>query len=372
MAYALGMVRIIPKAIKATESIFRLKPRSKPGTSPGVLVADPTAPPPVVTIVAYDETDVDTVEHASHEQIAAARDDERKIWINVVGLGDTDLLTHIGTLFDIHPLVLEDIVNVTQRPKTEEYPDMLYVVTRMLAKPAHPSAEQVSLVLGSGFVITFQERSGDVFEPIRERMERSGTRIRTYGCDYLAYALLDAVVDGYFPALELRGDRLEDLDDEIFRNPTQAIVTELHDIKRELLSLRRAVWPQREMLNAMIRHESGLVSEQTQVYLRDAYDHAIQLMDIIETYRELAAGLIDMYLSAMSNRMNEVMKVLTIIATIFIPLSFVTGLYGMNFDTSSPWNMPELSWRYGYPAALGLMAVMVLGLIYYFWRKKWL
>ena len=229
------------------------------------------------------------------------------------------------------------------------------------------------MFLGAQFLLTFQERPGDCFEPIRARLRSGRAKIRDRQADYLAYALLDAVIDGYFPVLEAMGERLEVLEDRVIARPADIEAAEIHEIKRDLLLLRRTVWPQREMVNALTRETSPYVTDQTRLYLRDCYDHTIQLMDIVETYREIATGLIDVYLSSVSTRLNEIMKVLTIIATIFIPLGFITGIYGMNFDRgASPWNMPELGWYWGYPVVVGLMAGLALGMLYYFYRIGWI
>jgi magnesium transporter len=298
-------------------------------------------------------------------------------WVDVQGLGDVETVRALGDRFDLHGLALEDVINVHQRPKVELYENHVFIVTRMVGGPATDGGgadtEQVAMFLGADFLLTFQERSGDCFEPVRERLRHAGGRIRAARADYLAYTLIDAVIDGYFPVLEGYGERVERLEDAVTARPDAALVAQIHALKRDLLTLRRAIWPQREMVNALIRDESSLVAEPTRLYLRDCYDHAIQLMDMIETYREIASGLVDLHLSSFSARLNEVMKVLTIIATIFIPLSFITGLYGMNFDPSaSRWNMPELGWRYGYPFALGLMGVVAIGLLVYFRRKGWI
>jgi magnesium transporter len=229
------------------------------------------------------------------------------------------------------------------------------------------------MFLGANFLLTFQERTGDCFDLVRDRIRRRRGHIRERKADYLAYALLDAVIDGYFPVLEACGERLESLEDAVLDKPSGEQSAQIHEMKRDLLTLRRAIWPQREMINALTRDSSAHVSDQTRVYLRDCYDHTIQLMDMLETYREIASGLVDVYLSSVSARMNEIMKLLTIIATIFIPLGFIAGLYGMNFDTGvSPWNMPELSWRWGYPFALGLMAVVAIGLLLFFRKRGWI
>ncbi len=347
--------------------------RTSPGTAPGMIVADPEATPSRVAIMGYGPDSYEERQNAGVKDIAAFRNSHAVVWIDVTGLGDVDLIQDLGRMFTIHPLVLEDVVNVHQRAKTEDYEDKLYMALRMMQLSDRIESEQISIVLGQGYLITFQERPGDCFDPVRARVRKDGTRMRNSGADYLAYALIDAVIDSYFPVLETLGDRIEVLEDEVVRNPEPEVVQTLHDMKHELLAMRRAIWPHREMVNALLRQESTIISPATNVYLRDCYDHAVQLMDVMETYREIASGLLDVYLSSLSNRMNEIMKVLTIIATIFIPLSFVAGVFGMNFDrTASPWNMPELGWAYGYPAVMGLMLAAALTMVWYFWRKGWI
>ncbi|HSM19603.1 MAG TPA: magnesium/cobalt transporter CorA, partial [Hyphomicrobiales bacterium] len=272
----------------------------------------------------------------------------------------------------LSPLALEDVVNVHQRPKAEEFDDHVFAVMRMVRPETGAETEQVSLFFGADYVISFQERPGDSFDPVRDRLRRDRGRLRQQGPDYLAYALIDAVIDGYFPVLEDYGEEIESLEDAVIGAPDPSQVERLHHMKRDLLLLRRAVWPMRDMINVLIRDESPFVSSQTRLYLRDPHDHAIRLMDIVETYREIATGLLDVYLLSMSAKLNEVMKLLTIIATVFIPLSFLTGLWGMNFDRASPYNMPELGWRFGYPMALIVMFAIAAGLGWYFWRKGWL
>jgi magnesium transporter len=265
------------------------------------------------------------------------------------------------------------VVNVHQRPKVEEYEDHLFIVSRMVSVNDPPHTEQIAMFLGAGYLLTFQEATGDCFDGVRDRIRRHRGLIRESGADYLAYTLLDAVIDGYFPVLEEYGEDLEILEDTVLAAPLREHVGQIHEMKRNFLTLRRAIWPQREMISALSRNASKQVSDQTRVYLRDCYDHTIQLIDILETYREVASGLVDVYLSSVSARMNEIMKVLTIIATIFIPLGFIASVYGMNFKPEvSPWNMPELSWTFGYPMALGLMTAVAVGLLYFFRRRGWL
>lgn len=291
-------------------------------------------------------------------------------WIDVEGLHEIEIIRQVGDCQGLHPLVLEDILNTHQRPKVEDYGDYLYIVLKMLHTTAGGGigAEQVSLILGSNFVISFQEgMKGDVFNPIRERLRSGKGRIREMGADYLAYALMDAIIDNYFVVLERVGERIEDLEDEVVSDPRPETVRTINQLKREVILLRKAVWPLREVISALERRESALISETVVVYLRDLYDHTIQVIDTIEASRDMLAGMLDVYLSSISNRMNEIMKFLTIIGTIFIPLTFIAGLYGMNFQ-----NMPELRWQWGYFACLLLMLSVAVSLLFYFKHKKWL
>ncbi|MCP5152242.1 MAG: magnesium/cobalt transporter CorA [Chromatiales bacterium] len=293
-------------------------------------------------------------------------------WVDVQGVRDVERVRALGEALGLHALALEDVVNVHQRPKIEDFEDHLFIVARMPLADGVSGTEQVAMFLGERYLVTFQERPGDCFDPVRQRARQS-SRLRGQGPDYLAYALLDAGVDSFFPVLEGAGERIESLERDATERPDRVDMARIQAVKRELLILRRAVWPTREMLAAFLREESTLVDPRTRVYLRDCYDHTVQLMDVLETYREVASGLVELYLSSLSMRMNEVMKVLTVIATIFIPLSFLAGIYGMNFDRdASPWNMPELGWVYGYPFALGLMVLVAAVLLGYFWRRGWL
>lgn len=348
--------------------------RTPAGSAPGTLIADATAPPPVIHVMAYGSDTIEEFEAKNARAVAEHLGSHPVLWVDVQGLGDLDTLAHLGEVFDLHRLALEDVVNVHQRAKVEEYPGNLFIVTRMPARSDRVETEQMSMFLGKNYVLTFQERYGDHFDAVRQRLRTSvGGRIRSSGPDYLAYALLDASVDAYFPVLERFGELVEDLELEVTGQPEAISISHIHDLKRDLLDLRRAIWPLREMINVLIRGEDGLVGHETKLYLRDVYDHAVQLLDIVETYREVASGMVDVYLSSVSAKMNEVMQVLTVIATIFIPLSFVASLYGMNFDPDiSPWNMPELRWRFGYPYALGLMTAMTAIMLYYFRRRGWL
>ena len=284
-----------------------------------------------------------------------------------------DELGRVAELLGLHHLAVEDALMGHQRPKVEPFDDHLFIVSRMPVSTEEVQTEQLALFLGRNFVLTFQERHGDQFEPVRERVRRDGSRIRKAGADYLAYSLLDAIIDAYFPLLEKYGEYVEALEGNITARPAEMEIGRIHDVKRDLLSLRRTLWPLRETANALMRDDTSFFTERTRTYLRDSYDHTVQLMDALETYREVAFGLMELYLAVLGMRMNEIMKLLTIIATIFIPLGFVASLYGMNFDGSrSPWNMPELSWYFGYPFALTIMALIGVVLLVYFRIKGWL
>ncbi|MBN2170583.1 MAG: magnesium/cobalt transporter CorA [Candidatus Krumholzibacteriota bacterium] len=347
--------------------------RIQPGASPGTLAVDPQAPPPRLRLVAYGPDELHEEEIADPEALRAWRGRLPVVWVNVDGLGDVELLARLGAVFGLHQLALEDVVHVPQRPKLEAYGDQLFVVLRQSRSHGQLDTEQFSLFLGPGFVLSFQEREGDSLEPVRERLRKGRPRMRNGGPDYLAYSILDAVVDGFFPLLEGYGGQLEELEEEVLSNPEADVVSRLHLVKHDLVSLRRYAWPMRDALGALSREDSPLLEEGTRLFLRDCHDHAVQFLDLVETYRDVSSGLIDLYLSSISNRMNEVMKVLTIIATVFIPLGFIAGLYGMNFNTElSPWNLPELNWRFGYPFALGVMAATAVVMLIYFRRKGWL
>lgn len=347
--------------------------RPPPGSSPGTLTADPAAPPPTVRLLAYGPHEMT---ESVVDDLGSLRDVRGKwpvLWVDVDGVGHVETLRALGEVFGLHRLALEDVINIPQRSKMEEYGDHLFIVSRMPELAPRPDTEQVSLFLGRDFVLTFQERSGDPFDPVRERIRRSRGRIRGAGPDYLAYALLDAIIDHYFPVLEHCGDELEELEDRILAGAGRETMSRLHQIKRDLLTLRRAVWPERDAVNALIREPTELVTDETRVYLRDCHDHVVQVMELTESYRDLGSSLTDLYLSSVSNRTNEIMKVLTMFSSIFIPLGFIAGLYGMNFDyKESPLNMPELHWYWGYPFALSLMSLVAGCLLWFFWRKGWI
>jgi magnesium transporter len=338
-----------------------------------MLMVDPEAPRSQLHVFAYGPEQLTDRPLADVSEIPSLRATNPVTWVNVDGLGDEAVLRGLGEMFELHRLALEDVVNVHQRPKVERYGEVYFVVIRMPRGATPLETEQVSLFLGKEFVLTFQEAVGDCLDPVRQRLRQGGPRLRQGGPDYLAYALIDALVDAYFPLLEHYAEILEHLEEDILQRPAQSSVSRLHAVKRDLMTLRREVWPLRELLSTLTREETTLVTDATRLYMRDCYDHAVQLLELVESFRDLASGLMDLYLSGVSNRMNEVMKVLTIIATIFIPLSFIAGLYGMNFNPErSRWNMPELGWRFGYPFALGLMAAVTVAMLVYFRRKGWL
>lgn len=348
--------------------------RTPPGAPPGTLVADPESPRPTIQVVAYGPDEM--VERGINQlhQLHDFLDKWPVVWIEVEGLGDAETIRALGELLGLHGLALEDVLNTHQRPKIEQYPGYYFIVSQMVTLGEQVETEQLSLFLGKNFVLTFQEgKPGDSLGSIRERLRQPRSRIRDSGLDYLAYALLDAVVDGYFPVLEQYGELLENLENEIVSRPSGDMVTRIHGIRRNLLILRRAIWPQREIFNALLREETPLVTSETRLHLRDCYDHTAQLIDLIETYRELGADLTDVYLSSVSNRTNEIMRVLTVIATIFIPLTFIAGVYGMNFNPeASFWNMPELNWPWGYPLVLALMIAVAVAQLIFFHRRGWL
>ncbi|MBS3734717.1 MAG: magnesium/cobalt transporter CorA [Phycisphaerae bacterium] len=339
-----------------------------PGTP--VYVGAPRAEPVRITVIDYDPDRAELRAVDTPQDCFAYRDNDSVTWINVDGVHEPQIVQALGRHFGLHPLVQEDILNTTQQPKCEDFGDYVCLFVKMLQWSDDAdgiTSEHVSLILGRGFVISFQQRSGDVFQAVRDRIRDNAGRIRTMGADYLAYALLDAVVDGYFAALEQRAERIESIEAELVERPTPTTLAHIHRLRREGLMLRRAVRPTREMTAALDRGGSALISPEVAPYLRDLYDHAVQVIDTAETFREMLTGMLDTYLSSQSNRMNEVMKVLTMIATIFIPLTFIAGIYGMNFQ-----HMPELTRPWAYPAVLGVMAVITLAMLVWFRRKRWL
>ena len=372
-----------PRSTRSTRPPPSLRERSAQlmktavGASPGTLHIPSEERPPIVLIdygpfgvVERTLADIDDV-------IPYLHDNERQgvSWIDVRGIGHEPTFRRIGEIFRLHPLALEDVVNVPQRPKSDLYEDHQLLIARMVRLDAggDVETEQLGIVLGKGFVLTVQEEPDhDVLDCVRERIRQGRGTIRTRGADYLAYALLDAVVDAFFPTLETIGERIEDIELDALA-ARRTVSKSIHDVKRDLLTIRRAIWPQRDLINSLLRGDSPLIEKDTILYVRDTYDHAVQVMDMVETFRETASGLMDLYLSGVSNRMNEIMKVLTILSTVFLPVTFIAGVYGMNFDTEiSPFNMPELKSRYGYPLTVLAMILSVGTLLFYYWRKGWL
>lgn len=347
--------------------------QTKPGAAPGTLIPPSDAAPTRITVICYSPTELHEEELPEIGRLSELLQRWPVTWVNLEGLSNAQALESLADLFGIHPLAMEDVVHVHQRPKLEDYGDYLFIVTRMIEDADPLRTDQTSMFLGRNFLLTIQERPGDCLNPLRERLRKNAGKLRHSGPDYLAYAILDATLDAFFPIVERYGDRMEQLDDAVATAPTPEIVSELHRLRNNLLQVRKTMWAQRDALLELIRDDFPFVSHETRVYLRDCVDHTAQILDVVETYREMCADLRDYYLSHMSFRMNQVIKVLTILSTIFLPLGFVTGLYGMNFDPErSPWNMPELRWYYGYPLSLLVMAIMTIGLLIYMKRRGWL
>jgi magnesium transporter len=360
----LHQIRVMGRLVKR-----RVK---KPGTAPGTLVhsGEKKVERTVIRYLDYDADEIRDVLVEDYADCAPLRNSRTVSWINVDGLHDVDLVRRIGDEFGWHPLMLEDIVSVGQRAKLEEYDETLYIVLPMLqwnAATQHADEEQLSLVLGPRYVFTFQERVGDVFEGVRDRLRAKRGRIRDRAADYLAYALIDAVVDHHFQVLEGIGQLTEELEEEVLLDPKEPTIQRLHGLKRELLSMRRAVWPLRDVLSTLVRDEDERFAEETRVFLRDVHDHAIHVLDTVEALRDVVSGMVDLYLSKVSFRTNEVMRVLTVTASLFIPLTFFAGVYGMNFEY-----MPELHMKWAYPTLLGGMLILTVGMIIFFRRRGWL
>ncbi len=350
-----------------------VKKRSKKaGLPPGTLVyiGDRKPDGVKITIMDYDETSFQEIDAATIEACFPFKEKSTITWMNVEGIHDIEVIRKLGECYGLHPLVQEDILNTDQRPKLEDYGDYLYIVLKMLSHDEQSGqirSEQVSLILGRNFVISFQEGiEGDVFGPIRERLRNGKGRLRKMGADALAYALMDAVVDNYFIIMEKLGEKIDVLEEQLVGSPSPETLRGIHALKKEMIFLRKSVWPLREVIGAMERGDSPLIQKPTRTYLRDVYDHAVQVIETIETFRDMVTGMLDIYLSGLSYRMNEVMKVLTIIATLFMPLTFLAGVYGMNFRY-----MPELGWPWGYPAVLSIMCIVALSMLAYFKKKKW-
>jgi len=347
-----------------------------PGTAPGTLVSHEGADLKAISIRLIDYTDTDFIEQelASADECQTYLDKDSITWIHMQGAIQADAIKNIGNLFELHPLALEDVLNKGQRPKVEEYDDLLFVIMSMPTVIDDMTIiEQVSIFMGENYIISFHDGDNDPFELLRNRLRKKSGRIRSLKADYLLYSLMDLIIDQGYPILEDLGEKVEIIEEALLTSSAkQETLGEVHRIRRELILLRRNLWPQREAVNNILRSESPLIKEGTSLYLRDCYDHTTQILDLIENYREMAASLIDIYISSTSYRLNEIMRVLTIIATIFIPLTFIVGVYGMNFDQpGNPWAMPELHWYYGYPMVWIVMIVIFVGMLYFFKRKKW-
>ena len=342
----------------------------QPGSEPGTLRINPDAEPSLIVLIEYNPEQAIRKVNITPQECLNYRDENSVSWVDILGLGSEDVLKQLGEIFNLHPLLLEDVVNVPQRPKVEDYNEQLIIIVQMVLPKENEEgfySEQVSFVLGKHYLLTFQEEPArDCFNHVRERLRSGKGKVRQLGADYLAYTLLDSIIDGFFPVLEDYGERIEALEDEVVINPSRRTLEKIYDVRRELLALRRAIWPQRNAVNTLIRDKNQFVSSEVQIYFRDCYDHIIQLLDIVETYRELSSGLMDVYMSSVSNKMNEVMKVLTVISTIFIPLSFLAGVYGMNFSY-----MPELSYKSSYFIFWGVIIIISTSLFSLFWRQGW-
>lgn len=345
---------------------------TKSGLPPGtpVFIGERKREKTRIDIIDYNDIILNEFSDTTLEQCSDLAQAETVTWINVNGIHDLDMIEALGKCFNLHPLTIEDLVNTNQRPKAEIFPNYLFIVLKMMSYNETANSvdvEHVSLILGENYVISFLEDEGDVFDMVRERIRSAKGRIRALKSDYLTYALMDTVVDHYFLAVERIGDFIEEIDDRLLTDPQPGDVQETHRLKREILGLRKAVWPLREEVGAIEKSESPLIHQETRVFLRDLYDHTIQVIDMVETFRDLLGGMHDTYLSSISNRMNEIMKVLTIIATIFIPLTFIVGVYGMNFE-----HMPELKWPWGYYLIWLIMVIVGGGMVLFFKRKKWM
>ena len=359
--------------LSARHNKIPVKKRStKSGLPPGALIhiGEKKAEKVRISILDYDENQCEEKEAKTIEECFPFKDKPTTTWINIDGLHQVDIIEKIGKNFDLHPLLLEDILNTEQRPKIEDFENYIFIVLKILDyedKTNEINSEQISIIFGHNFVISFQEKEVDVFNQIKERIRTGKGRIRKMGADHLAYSLIDAIVDGYFIILEKLGENIEVVEEKMIANPTPETLHAIHRLKRKMISLRKSVWPLREVVSALERSDSSLIQESTRIYLKDVYDHTVQVIDSVETFRDMLSGMLDVYLSSISNKMNEIMKVLTIIATIFIPLTFIAGVYGMNFEY-----MPELKWKWGYPAIWAVMLIVGISMLFYFGKKKWL
>lgn len=343
--------------------------RNPPGSAEGAFSIPADAQKTVLKLTTFGDGKSDE-RPATLADVRRAMDAKHPCWIQVEGFGDEALLTGIAQLFGLHKLALEDVVNTHQRPKLEEYPEHLYFVLHLWRLPCE--MQQLSLFLGPNYVLTFQERTDGSLDALRERLRRSHAAIQRNGADYLCYTAIDTAIDMCFPVMEHLGEEIDAIELEILRHAPLGAPARIHAVKENLLTMRRSVWPMRDVLNAGQRHDSRFIDADSRLYLRDCYDHVMQVMELLEMYRELTSDLMEMHLSNTGLRTNEIMRVLTLISTIFMPLNFVAAVYGMNFDRGHPLNMPELGWKYGYVAALGLMAAMSAGFLIFFWRNGWL
>jgi len=360
------------------------KRHGPPGSSPATLIphtVDGQGRKPVVRIIEYDRDHIEDREIQDIGELAETFDSRKITWINIDGLGDVEALKLLGERFNLHPLALEDVLNTGQRPKIEQTADYVFICVQMVYQNHVRTicGEQVSMFLGRNFLITVQEEGDyDVFDPVRERIRSGRGFIRKSRADYLAYALLDSVIDHYYPALEHLGGEIEELEDQLLEKPSREMVYTLHEQRRQLTQLRRFVWPLRDVVNSMLHDSTGFITTPTKVFLRDCYDHTVQLMDLVESHRELTAALMELYHSSVGMRTNEIMRVLTVITSIFIPLTFVVGVYGMNFAAESasgekfPLNMPELHSPYGYIGVMAFMLLIAIGQLILFRKMKWL
>ena len=352
--------------------MFSIGKSKKPGLSPGTLVyvGEKREEDVKISVIDYDPDHLEERAVQTLDECLAYKDKETVTWINISGIHDMGIIEALGKHFDFHPLLLEDIVNTEHRPKLDDYEDYLFIVMKMLHDPEEGKLikqEQISIILTPSVVISLQEYEGDIFDPIRERIRMKKGRIRNKGTDYLTYALMDTLVDYYFKVFETVGERIEELQEDALEGPAPEILHEIQYLRRDMIELRKSVWPLREIVSALTRAESKLISDDTILFFRDVYDHTVQVIDTIESFRDMISGLQDIYLSSVSNRMNEVMKVLTIIATIFIPMTFLAGIYGMNFKF-----MPELEWWWAYPAFWLIMVTIFISMIAWFKKKDWL
>ena len=355
---------------------FFTKRYHPPGTQPGTLTTaeGPPSVPPRLSLIDYTDSKLEEITGIEPEACQRYLERPSITWIHVQGDVDPETLKSLGKYFGLHELALEDIINSGQRPKIELYDEQLFIIlSHPVLEDEHGGTEQVSLFLFGNFLFSFHDGNHDPFEPVRKRLRKHSGRIRSSGADYLLYTLTDLIIDQSFPVLERFGAELEQLEEVLLDAPGKEALRRLHELKRDALLLRRMLWPQREVLSRLVRDEEFPISDENKLYFRDCYDHSIQILDLLEAYRDMTTSLLDLYLTSVSNRMNESMRVLTVIATIFIPLTFIAGIYGMNFGskTESPWAMPELNWYYGYPLVMGLMAAIGLGLLYLFKRKGW-